>query len=197
MQDLLVEYELLRNEIINNSKLVAQVFIANTTVTSALVGYGLQHGGGAVFLSPLVILVPSLFFIASQLESTTTISQYLRVILEPKIKIGWQTRWYNLRKLDLLPVKRKYVPAVSGLYGLLCILCLILAGATWPFSTASYLLALIMCVVPLGFAVVAIHRAFSSQLRDAIASAWRQLESEKPSTGAAVAHIDVAPESIS
>lgn len=124
-EDLLKEYEILRGEISENSRLIAHVFAANTTVTSAIFGVGLAADKpyGPVFLTPLAILIPSLLFIASQLESTTIISQYLRIILEPQLQIQWQTNWYELRKRDLLPTKRKYIPAVSGLYGALSLAC--------------------------------------------------------------------------
>jgi hypothetical protein len=112
--DALKEYELLRAEIMENSRLVATVFIANTGVTSTLIAFALSRnsGGGPIFLAPLAILIPSLLFIGSQLEQTTIISQYLRIILEPKLGVRWQTNWYDLRKEGFLEISRKYIPAV-------------------------------------------------------------------------------------
>jgi len=178
MCDLLKEYEILRNEITENSRLVANVFIANTTVTAAIIGYGLSIESplGPVFLAPLAILIPSLFFIASQLETTTIISQYLRVILEPKLEIKWQNHWYELRKQQLLPKVRKYVPAVSGLYGALSFVCLILALLNWNTELWVLGIVIIVVTVPLMLAVRAIRHAFSMEFREAMAKAWLELK---------------------
>jgi hypothetical protein len=178
MSDELKEYELLRGEIAENSRLVATTFIANTTITSVLVGYGLSDRGshgGAIFLAPLLILIPSLFFIASQLESTTNISQYLRVVLEPKLAVRWQTNWYELRKHGLLPQYQKYVPGVTGLYGALSIICLVLSFVTWNHAAWIYTTAAVGTMGPLVIAVFYIKRAFSMTYRESVADAWKQL----------------------
>lgn len=184
-QNPLKEYEILRNEIADNSRLVAQVFIANTTVTAAIVGFGLsiKDGGGPVFLAPLAILIPSLFFIASQMEQTTIISQYLRVVLEPQVGIRWQGNWYDFRKHQLLVRPRKYAPAVSGLYGSLSVVCLLLAAVTWnpanwwhpPISWWFFIAAALVTGGALISAVWAISRAFSRSYREKIADNWKLL----------------------
>ncbi|MGZ8942011.1 MAG: hypothetical protein ACXW00_04485 [Methylobacter sp.] len=181
-EDLLKEYEILRGEISENSRLIAHIFAANTSVTSAIFGIGLaaDEPYGPVFLTPLAILIPSLFFIASQLESTTIISQYLRIILEPQLKIQWQTNWYELRKWDLLPTKRKYIPAVSGLYGILSLTCFIMAGIYWDwappyFSQGYFAFWTLLSAIPLIIAIKTIHRAFSMDFREAVARGWQEL----------------------
>jgi len=183
--NLLKEYEILRGEITENSRLVASVFIANTTVTAALIGFGLSRevGGGAIFLAPLAVLIPSLFFIASQMESTTTISQYLRIVLEPRLDVRWQSNWYELRKHQLLPKPRKYAPAVSGLYGALSLVCLALAGATWNYSVWLFVVVALTISTPLLVAVIAIRQAFSPEFREATAAAWRRLLELQAQTG--------------
>ena len=125
------EYSSLRAEIDRNSHIVTTVFLANITVTAALIGYGLGLDKiiGAIFLSPFAIIIPALFFLSSQLESTTRIAAYIKVFFEDNSdELKWETRWLCLREKDLLPAKRKYTFAISHLYGGLSIVCFLLAG---------------------------------------------------------------------
>ncbi len=176
---LLSEYQTLRQEISDNSKNVATVFLANTTVTAALIGYGLsvEDVDSAVFLTPFAVLIPSLFYIASQLESTTRISQYLRVVLEPRIGLLWQQRWFDLRKKAKIPHRRKFILSVSGLYGTLGVVCVLLAAEGWKHE-----LHFVAVVAPLAallvWPIVLVRRAFSMAFRDAYAAAWTELETE-------------------
>lgn len=185
MSDLLKEYEILRAEINENSRLIAAVFTANTTVTSVIIGYGLANpeSQGPLFLAPFAILLTSLFFITSQLESTTLISQYLRIILEPQLEVQWQTNWYELRKQSLLPSRRKYVPAVSGLYGALAFVCIVLAFIYWkPHQLWAFALVVLLLAVPMTIAIFGIKRAFSMDYREKIAAAWTALQKNRKQT---------------
>ncbi len=183
------EYKTLRNEISENSKIVFSIFLANTTVTASLIGYALSKTSGPIFLSPFAILIPSMFYIASQLESTTRISQYIRVFLEPKLNRNWQTRWYELRVRKLLPHKRKYTFAITTLYGALAVVCLILAFAYWDKSKLwQFFISAIILALLMGNGVLSVKKAFSMKFRDEYAIKWselkRQMEgiSEEPSS---------------
>lgn len=182
--DLLLEYNTLRSEITQNGNHIVSIFLANTALTAGIFGFGLSETPvvGIVFLAPLAILIPSLFLIASQLEQITIISQYLRVVLEPKMKVKWQTRWYQIRADDLLPIKRrKYIDAVSQLYGTLAVICLCLAFSFWTYDTYIFVIIASLVVIPLMFAVRAIRIAFSMEFRRSVASAWKDLTvSESP-----------------
>ncbi|MGD9160383.1 MAG: hypothetical protein PVG39_18350 [Desulfobacteraceae bacterium] len=173
------EYKTLRNEISENSKIVFSIFLANTTVTASLIGYALSKTSGPIFLSPFAILIPSMFYIASQLESTTRISQYIRIFLEPELNMHWQTRWYELRIKKLLPHKRKYTFAITTLYGALAAVCLILAFfywdkiKIWQFYICAFFIVLLM-----GTGVLSVKRAFSIKFRDEYAKKWFELKTQ-------------------
>ena len=77
------EYASLRSEIDRNSQLTTTLFLATITVKSALIGYGLSSSLGPVFLSPFAVIMASIFFVTSQLESTTRIATYIAIFLEP------------------------------------------------------------------------------------------------------------------
>lgn len=155
------------------------MFIANTAVTATLFGYGFSQKDGAIFLAPLAILIPSLFFVASQFESTTRISQYLRVVLEPRLNIRWQTQWYALRQQSLLPHKRKYVAAITILYGALGVTCLVLAGFYWKYRYWLFVIVVLVALGLLATAVRVVQRAFSMNFRDSYARAWQELLSRQ------------------
>ena len=115
---LIAEYKSLRDEIKTNSQMTGQVFTFAITVSAALLGYGLDKGYWGIFLSPFVVLIPSLYFISSQLESTTRIAAYIQNYIESKIdELNWETDFLTLRKNKLLPSKRKYTLSIAGLYG--------------------------------------------------------------------------------
>ena len=176
------EYESLRMEIFENSRVTANVFVASTTVTTALIGYGLSSKTGPIFLSPFAVLIPSLYFIASQLESTTRISQYMRVFLEPQVGRHWQTRWDDLRSRGLLPHRRKYTLALTSLYVGLALTCMVLAAAFWrPLEWRVFALAAVPLAGVTIAAIAAVIRAFSTPLRESYAVAWQLLkDSETP-----------------
>ncbi len=174
------EYKTLRSEIAENSRVVSTIFIANTTVTASLIGFGLSSEWGPIFLSPFAILVPSMFYLASQLESTTRISQYLRVFLEPQLERQWQNRWYDLRAHGLMPHRRKYILAVTSLYGALGLVCMILAYLYWnPDELWQFRVAVIVIVPLKSIGILSVRRAFSMSLRNSYAEAWIQLNAQQ------------------
>ena len=167
------EYKTLYGEIGRNSQICQHVFLANVAVTAGLIGYGLDSGIGVVFLAPFAIIIPSLFFLASQLESTTRIAAYILVFFEQtQGEFNWETRWLKLRENRLMPSKRKYTLSLSGLYGLLSVTCLLLAYQYWEHGTGSFLLT----AVPIALLVMAgvrlIVRAFSIGLARSYVQSW-------------------------
>ena len=176
------EYKTLRSEIVENSKIVSTIFLANTSVTAALIGFGLSNELGPVFLSPFAILIPSMFYVASQLESTTRISQYLRVFLEPQLERQWQKRWYELRSRGLMPHRRKYTLAIASLYGTLGLVCLILASVYWSSDDRWQFLIAAIVIVALHIAgILSVRHAFSPSFREKYADAWIELKSQRES----------------
>ena len=173
------EYKHLYQEIGRNSLISQNVFVANVTVTAALIGYGLSQQAGSIFLAPFAILVPSLFFLASQLESTTRIAAYLVVFFESdSTELHWETRWLALRERGLLPTRRKYTFSLSGLYGLLSAVCLLLALRYWEFCVGWYLAVAVPIVVAVIAGVAAVLAAFSLTRVNAHIAAWRQLKEQ-------------------
>ena len=80
-QPSLDEHRQLYAEIGRNSQISQNVFLGNVAVTSGLIGYGLDSQSGPIFLAPFAIIIPSLFFLSSQLESTTRIAAYIVVFM--------------------------------------------------------------------------------------------------------------------
>lgn len=171
------EYKHLYQEIGRNSQISQNVFVANVGVTAALIGYGLNQQSGAIFLAPFAILVPSLFFLSSQLESTTRIAAYLVVFFENEsTELNWETRWLALRERHLLPTRRKYTFSLTGLYGLLSAVCFILALRYWTLSYWWYLLAVATIVPAIIAGVVAVVETFSLARANEYIAAWSRLK---------------------
>ena len=175
------EYSSLRAEIDRNSHIVTTVFLANITVTAALIGYGLGLDKiiGAIFLSPFAIIIPALFFLSSQLESTTRIAAYIKVFFEDNSdELKWETRWLCLREKDLLPAKRKYTFAISHLYGGLSIVCFLLAGFNWNWECKWHLF--VISAVPISVLLVIgtiyLTRTFGVKFCQDYIDAWKRLK---------------------
>lgn len=174
--NLIEEYKVLRDEIGQNSQITATVFLANSSATAILFGYGFSTESGTIFLSPLAILIPSLFFITSKLESTTRIASYIRVFIEPELGLKWQKRWLQLREKNLISHKRKYTVSLAGLYGALSISCLILALIYWSHPIWTYFAA----IIPLGILILvgirSLVNAFSPDFRQKYNESWKKLK---------------------
>ncbi len=174
---ILEEYKTLRAEIDHNSKVVLNVFLSNVIVTASLIGYGLKEDVGAIFFGPFAILIPSLFFISSQMESTTRISSYLRAFIEPVCGLNWQTRWYELRKSGFLPRKRKYASSITKLYWSLYFTCSLLALVFWDKRAIwSYFLFVLPITIYFWYAVKSVSESFSKSFRDGYSEAWEKLK---------------------
>lgn len=182
--DLITEYKALREEIKTNSQLTAQVFTIAMTASAALIGYGLQASYWPIFLSPFAILIPSLYFISSQLESTTRIAAYMQIYIEPKLEgLNWETEFLNLRKNKLLPARRKYRFSISGLYGAVGFVCLLLS---WLFlkpysikNIAIISVASIILIILMANAILIIQRAFKIEFCLEYNESWRKLIGQK------------------
>ncbi len=172
----LEEYRSLRDEIGRNSQLTANVFLANVTATGVLFGFGFEMTNGVIFLSPLAILIPSLFFLTSQLESTTRIASYIKVVLEPELDLGWERDWWEVRRRGLLPRKRKYTMAISGLYGALNATCFILAWAYWEASPRMFFVAAVPLIVLVTLGISSLTGAFSRSRTEDYDSTWGKLQ---------------------
>ena len=141
---LITEYEMLQAEISSNSASVSNVFTVSATATAGLLGYGLQAESWLVFLSPFALLLPSLWFIASQLESTTLIATYIRTFIEPEADgLNWENRLAALRRRQLHPESR-YTMSITGIYGAIGLTALILA---WSFAPSDTPARIILAIV--------------------------------------------------
>ena len=170
------EYRSLRDEIGRNSQLTATVFLANVTATGVLFGFGFETMNGVIFLSPLAILIPSLFFLTSQMESTTRIASYIKVVLEPELDLGWERDWWEVRLRGLLPRRRKYTMAISGLYGALSAASFILAWAYWEASPRIFVVAAVPLVILVSLGVSSLTGAFSRSRTEDYDSTWGKLQ---------------------
>ncbi len=174
---LIEEYKRLCAEIGRNSQISQNVFVANVGVTAVLIGYGLESSAGPIFLSPFAIIIPSLFFLASQLESTTRIAAYISVFFEKHHQLNWETRWLRLRQNRLLPTMRMYAPSLSGLYGLISAVCLCLAYVYWCDKLRWFIAVAVIIAVLVFLGIRMLIRAFSLELCETYIRAWEKLES--------------------
>ena len=129
------EYEDLRQEIIANAGIIAEVFTISITAAVVILGYGFQReqeteedtGSWLLFLCPLGILVPSLWFISSQLESTVQIATYIQTFIEKgQAALNWETRLSLLRQAGTQPGKL-YTFSLSAVYMGLGVVSLVLS----------------------------------------------------------------------
>lgn len=179
--DIIAEYNQLYAEIGRNSQITQYVFIANVTVIGILIGYGLNTKLGSIFLSPFAIIIPSLFFISSQLESTTRIASYIKVFLESDLEIlNWETRWMKLRTQGLAPHRRKYTLSVSGLYGMLSISCVLLAFMYWEHGFWIFVAVAIPIAALVYLGISSLVRAFSTKFCERYEKSWEKLKESYP-----------------
>ncbi len=181
------EQEQLYSEIARNSQIISNVFLGNISVTTIILGFGLENENSLLFLIPFTMLIPSLFFIASQMESTTRIASYLKIFHETK-EDGpkWETRWFRIRELEYLPSKRKYALSISGLYGLLGFICILLSFIFWKdyksisnVSFSSYkdlIIITIPIIVLFLLSISLIVRAFSLNLCREYDNEWGKIK---------------------
>lgn len=170
------EYDRLYQEIGSNSQIVQNVFVANVAVTSGLIGYGLDAERAEIFLVPFAIIVPSLFFLASQLEGTTRIATYLNVFLErDNESLNWETRWLKLREQGLLPLKRKFALSLSGLYGLISVVCVLLTIQYWQFNKGWLIAVAMPILILVATGARMLVRSFSVELCKEYVEAWERL----------------------
>jgi hypothetical protein len=174
----LEEYKNLNSEIGRNSQIIQNVFLGNVVVTAAIFGYGLNVQVGAIFLAPFAIIIPSLYFLASQLESTTRIAAYIIVFFEDKFSdLNWESRWLSLRK-NAMPNKRKYIFSIAGLYGLLSIVCLVLALKYWYQNLFPWFFIIVTPILIIDIiGIISFFRSFSLKLCDEYVSAWKKFRS--------------------
>jgi hypothetical protein len=175
-KDTIEEYKSLRDEIGRNSEITANVFLANISLSAAIIAYGLSSKTGAIFLTPFAVIIPSLFFFASQLESTTRIASYIQVFVEPELDLRWEKRWLEIRKQKLLPHYRKYTLSLTGLYGSLGLACLILAYVYWNATIRTYLFTVIPIMVLLVLSIITLHKAFSTDFCKKYSEKWQELK---------------------
>jgi hypothetical protein len=120
------EYEALRTEMLSNAQIVSQVFTVTITGVAALIGFGVQTGNVYLFLVPPLFLLPSLLFIASQLEALLRIAAYIQVFIEPdRPGMHWETALSRLR-LTQDRSRRSYIFSIIGIYLILILICLAL-----------------------------------------------------------------------
>lgn len=180
----LEEYKSLRDEIGRNSQLTTNVFLASVTATGVFFGFGFETKNGAIFLSPFAILIPSLFFVSSQLESTTRIASYIKMVLEPGLGLGWESDWWDVRQRSLLPRRRKYTLSISWLYVALSVSCLMLAFFYWEAASLWKLgLIALPLAVLVGLGVCSLNGAFSRSHVEDYELAWSRLGIAREETG--------------
>jgi len=136
---LALEYNRLYDEIQSNSQITATVFTVTMTATATLIGFGLDRGVWGVFLAPFALIIPSLYFLASQMASTTKNAAYIAEVLEPAMQpVHWEADWhaFRLHRRKMSRFRFTYTGSISGLYGLVSVACIALAWL-YAFTTAT------------------------------------------------------------
>ncbi|MDO8879418.1 MAG: hypothetical protein Q7W44_01235 [Coriobacteriia bacterium] len=187
LEGLTAEYEMLQGEINSNSQVTANVFAITVTGVAALIGYGVQTGNWLVLLSPFALLIPSLWFIASQVESTVRIATYVRTFIEPRVAgLHWETRLSRIRMDHARPDSR-YTLSITGIYGLLGAACLGLAWALVGRSPQE-LISMGVATVLLGgstiFVSIQCRRALSTGCQCDYTASWEALAREERESAA-------------
>lgn len=180
-EGVLAEYQVLQAEITTNSELTAHVFTITTTATAALIGYGIQSRSWLVFIAPFAVLLPSLWFITSQLQSTVRIASYIRTFIEPVLPgLAWETRLLRLR--DRRPaLESKYTLSLTGIYGALGFASLGLAWAFADYGRVSSIVALALLTMVCGGVTMWLswhcRKCFRREAAGAQDEWWRELVS--------------------
>ena len=128
------------------------------------------------------------------MESTTRIASYLKIFHENK-EDGpkWETRWFRIRDPDTLPSKRLYALSISGLYGLLGFICILLSFLYWKdykcisnINLSSYkdlIIITIPIIVLLLWSILLLRRAFSLELCKKYDDEWTKIKELEQSEG--------------
>jgi hypothetical protein len=103
------EYNKLCDEINQNAKISANIYLANIIVTSILLGYAIKDNPiWYIFLSPFSIIIPSLLLISSHESGTIRIGTYIKVFIEiMTTELNWETRLENLRIKNFMKSKNQ------------------------------------------------------------------------------------------
>lgn len=162
------------------------------TGVAGLVGWGVTSEAWALFLIPFVVLLPSLWFIASQLTSTIRIATYIEAYIEPNVTgMGWESRLSIARDSCRLP-DRRYTLSTSMLYGLVGAACVVLA---WVYGLRDASVTRIVVlgagsVLLLGLTAVLsvrVHETMTPEFRDGYLKMWHDClgdeENEEPFGG--------------
>lgn len=181
---LIAEYEMLKAEIGSNSQVIATVFTITVTAVAALVGYGLEMRNWLVLLAPFAVLLPSMWFIASQLESTVRIAAYIQVFIEPSLPgLNWETRLSRLRCVRTVP-DRRYTLSITGIYGALGIACLLLS---WVFAPRDMIVYVSAGIATLGLGGLTLwlsthcRRCFTQEHVEQYIKSWTMIRDEERS----------------
>ena len=176
-EEAIEQYKQLYAEIGRNAQIAQNVFVANLAVVGGLIGYGLNTERGIIFLAPFAVIIPSLFFLASQFESTTRIATYIIVFIEPySDMLKWESRWLQIRQKKLLPADRKYTLSLSGLYILVSAMCILLAFRYCQTPRYWLVTIVIPIIVLLTLGIKQIIRAFSLLLYEQYIESWQKLK---------------------
>ena len=184
------EYEALRQEIIANPGIIAEIFTISVTAAVVILGYGIQReqetegytGSWLLFLCPLGILLPSLWFISSQLESTVQIATYIQTFIEKGQEVlNWETRLFLLRQAGTSPGKL-YTFSISTVYVALGVVSLCLS-IFYVFKNKKGMIDRIvrvaLCValfVPLGIANKEFNMRLTPEFTQAYNEKWEAVQ---------------------
>ena len=187
---LCMEYQYLYDEIRGNSQISANVFTISITATATIIGYGISSGIWGIFLAPFVVLIPALFFIASQMESTIKNAAYIAVFIEPDDDfINWENHWLALRARGLIPSNPmgRYSLSVSGLFGLVFFLCLALAWVYISPKNSQNIIILSSITIVTGILLVivvrSLHVIFTPGFAQKYVEAWQKLKDSHGTAG--------------
>lgn len=174
---LLEEYEWLRREIEDWSRVRNQFVFAALAATAVVLAAGFSTRSGWVFLAPLVLWVPCAYVCLAERRGILTLSGYLRVFVESKVEgIKWESRLSSLQASHGLPGIKALTEGLLILQVGVMLLLFVLAGAhmDWHSSRGPYALVLVVTVLLTARPLYQYARGMAD--REKLMEDWRRVQ---------------------
>lgn len=154
------EYKALRDEILQNQRNCIQILAVSIAATGVILGFSVpSEKGYYLCLIPLIILVPALYLLISQVETTFRMGTYIRLFIEMEIEeLQFETllcekRITSRRKMEL------YASDALGMFHGLGSICLILSSINWKGAITPLLAIVALFILHVVYSTIRMNRA--------------------------------------
>ncbi len=184
------EYGSLREEILQNDRLVVQLFQVGITASMAALGWAINEAGksdgsffrGVLFLVPIILAITFLLLVDYRENETVRVASYISVFLEPHGK-GWENRLHRYlpRYEDVNRRKPSLWDAPVAFPVLFTYACVVLAILSTPDWRIVWPVALLGLASWLGFlrTYVAFRRLDRTERQVDVLARWRRVWEEE------------------